>query len=277
LTSTNSRPKEPADNEFSMNLKIDIIIAAKNAELTITETLDSIIRNRATSFIGKVVVIDDGSYDSTAKLAVSYSACLPIKVISLESSVGQSRARNIGIASSDADLLMILDSDDILIEGVIDFVLSEFKTMPDMSLISGEKISFGNWGVDSRQSNFHNTHGELADQIKKGRNPIVHSGTTFTRAWFTKTGGYDEKSFHNEDLHLWHAGLDHGTYLVVELPFIYYRTDRHLRSYRYWLQAEINGSERYRYKEGSHVAILLKLTRPAKYLKYVLGRQIFRR
>ncbi|MDO5741457.1 MAG: CDP-glycerol glycerophosphotransferase family protein [Vagococcus sp.] len=99
-------------------LNFGIIVAARNAEKTITMTLHSLSKQR--SFDGHlyVTVIDDGSQDSTYQRAMAY----PGKDIFYQYEVlhtdgeGVSAARNKGIASLlyKVDWLTFVDSDDVI-------------------------------------------------------------------------------------------------------------------------------------------------------------------
>src|SRR5690606_5731950 len=94
-----------------MDAKISVIIPAYNAANTVTETLDSVARQTRRPF--EVIVVDDGSVDSTAEIVRSFANRLPRLQIIGTPNGGVSRARNAGIAAATGDIIAPLDADDL--------------------------------------------------------------------------------------------------------------------------------------------------------------------
>lgn len=95
--------------------KISVVIPAYQAEKTLTRALDSVLAVRNIPL--EVVVVDDGSVDSTAKFArAAAMADSRVRVISQENS-GRSAARNRGFSEAKGEWVMFLDSDDFLLPG----------------------------------------------------------------------------------------------------------------------------------------------------------------
>ncbi len=85
-------------------MRTAVIIPAYNEERTIGE----IIRvTRQVPFVDETLVVDDGSTDSTAKVAQAEGA----RVISLPENVGKGGAMMVGVNSTDADVVLFLDAD----------------------------------------------------------------------------------------------------------------------------------------------------------------------
>ncbi|MCA6595012.1 glycosyltransferase family 2 protein [Pseudanabaena mucicola] len=90
---------------------VSVLIPAYNAELYIAETLDSAI---AQTWQNKeIIVVDDGSRDSTFAIAKTYES-KKIKVICQGKNLGQTAALNRGLAEAQGDFIQYLDADDIL-------------------------------------------------------------------------------------------------------------------------------------------------------------------
>ncbi len=95
-------------------MKLSIIIPAYNAEKYINECLDSII---ATKKDIEVIIMDDGSKDSTLRICNEYSKKdSRVKVYSKPNG-GVSAARNDCLEKITGDYVMFVDSDDYLLEG----------------------------------------------------------------------------------------------------------------------------------------------------------------
>jgi teichuronic acid biosynthesis glycosyltransferase TuaG len=90
-----------------------VVIPAYNAERYIAETLNSVQCQSFAEF--EVIVVDDGSTDSTLEIVEHYSAVDDrFRVLRLpQRSGGPATPRNIGIAASRGEYIALLDSDDI--------------------------------------------------------------------------------------------------------------------------------------------------------------------
>jgi len=100
-----------------VNPSIAVIISARNAASTIGATLDSLSRQSRREF--QVVVYDDASEDQTFDIASSWSSKLSLSVIRGSERVGPGLGRNLAVAQTDCDLICIVDSDDLLLQGHI--------------------------------------------------------------------------------------------------------------------------------------------------------------
>lgn len=90
------------------HLDCAVIVPAFNAETFIGETLRSI--RAQTLAPAEIIVIDDGSSDSTAEVARSFGE--DITVIQ-QRNQGQGIARSVGIAAAQSEWLALCDSDDV--------------------------------------------------------------------------------------------------------------------------------------------------------------------
>lgn len=105
-------------------LEISIIIPAYNVEKYIEECIDSVLKQKLINF--EILVINDGSTDSTLAKLEKYKGNKNIKIITTKNR-GLSAARNLGIKLSQGEYLLFLDSDDFLIENSLFKVLEEAK------------------------------------------------------------------------------------------------------------------------------------------------------
>ncbi len=110
-------------------VRVSTIIPAYNAERTIAQAIDSALSQ---DFEGhEVVVINDGSTDSTAAILQKYGS--QIQVIT-QSNGGLSVARNAGIRRSSGKYLALLDADDIWLPGKLKKMISALERNPSASL-----------------------------------------------------------------------------------------------------------------------------------------------
>jgi glycosyltransferase involved in cell wall biosynthesis len=90
--------------------EVSVIIPAHNAGHCIRETIESVQKQTLRGI--EIILIDDGSTDSTAELFPEFSANGVICLSQLQS--GASAARNLGLEFATGDYIQFLDADDLL-------------------------------------------------------------------------------------------------------------------------------------------------------------------
>lgn len=93
-------------------MKISVIVAAYNAEKYLEETLDSLLQQSMQDY--EVIVVDDGSEDSTGSILESYKERYSILKVIHQENGGPSSARNTGLGAATGTYVYFFDADDIL-------------------------------------------------------------------------------------------------------------------------------------------------------------------
>jgi glycosyltransferase involved in cell wall biosynthesis len=93
------------------NYLVSVVIPAYNACSTIDETLRS-VRSQSHSRL-EIIVVDDGSSDSTVAIAQMHSDRDPRVKIIRQNNAGVAAARNAGWQSAQSDLIAFIDADDL--------------------------------------------------------------------------------------------------------------------------------------------------------------------
>lgn len=117
---------------------VSVIIPAWNAEAWIVETLTSVIKQTWKPL--EVIVIDDGSTDSTGSLIRRH---FPNVRYIRQKNAGQAAARNKGIAESSGMFIAFLDSDDLWLPEKIEAQMELIQERADISLVFCDYESFG--------------------------------------------------------------------------------------------------------------------------------------
>jgi GT2 family glycosyltransferase len=86
--------------------KVSVIVASYNGERTLKACLDSLERQNYPDY--EVILVDDGSTDTTSQIAAMYPR---VRYIRHERNLGLSVARNTGIAAATGEIVAFTDSD----------------------------------------------------------------------------------------------------------------------------------------------------------------------
>ena len=106
--------------------KLSIVIPVYNVEKYLAKCLDSVTYPGLEDY--EIVVINDGSTDSSLSVAEDYARRFPglIRVISTENG-GLGAARNVGLEAARGEFLLFLDSDDYLREGALPEIMEKLN------------------------------------------------------------------------------------------------------------------------------------------------------
>ena len=97
------------------NNTIAVIIAAYNAEKSISRAIDSVLLDE---LVTQIIIVDDESTDSTLEIAKKYQSLdAKVSVYSTGVNSGPSKGRNIALQHCTTDWVTVLDSDDFIEPG----------------------------------------------------------------------------------------------------------------------------------------------------------------
>lgn len=108
-------------------MKISIIIPAYNVEKYIDSCLTSVVRQDLPLSDYEIVIVNDGSTDSTYTKIVDFAKNYPNIVIINKSNEGLGATRNRGLDESCGEYVMFLDSDDTIMENCLASIYSHMK------------------------------------------------------------------------------------------------------------------------------------------------------
>ncbi|UXX80820.1 glycosyltransferase family 2 protein [Reichenbachiella carrageenanivorans] len=107
-----------------------VVIAVYNGEKYIKESIESVLNQ--TQPPSEIIVVDDGSTDTTAEIVKT----LPIRYFYQQNS-GQSAATNYGIAQSTGDYLAFNDADDLWEPNKLKWQHEAFTNVPELDAVFG--------------------------------------------------------------------------------------------------------------------------------------------
>lgn len=114
-------------------MDVDVVIPIHNGEAYINRALDSILKQTWAPI--NVIVVDDGSEDSSASIVRTYqTAHTNIRLLQTKH-VGLSAARNLGIAAASSTYVALLDCDDYWGPRKLEHQIKYLVEHPDCSVV----------------------------------------------------------------------------------------------------------------------------------------------
>lgn len=166
-----------------IEILISCIVPVYNGERYLKPTLDSILTQTYRSL--EVIVVDDGSTDSTAHIVESYGA--QIRYV-YQPNAGPAAARNLGLGLVHGEYVAFLDADDLWVPHKLQVQLARFEARSELEISLTHIRNF--WSVGSNEIRFaemwpahNNTNALLA-----------------RRYVFDKVGLFDNKFLVGEDI-----------------------------------------------------------------------------
>lgn len=134
--------------------RVSVVVSFLNAERFLEEAIQSVFAQTFTAW--ELLLVDDGSSDSSAEIALRYSAEYPHLVRYLEHSNhcnrGLPASRNFGMGSARGDFIALLDSDDVWLPHKLEQQVAILDSHPRVSLVFGATQYWHSW--EGSKSNF---------------------------------------------------------------------------------------------------------------------------
>ena len=200
------------------NALVSVLLPVRNGADFITDQLDGLARQRC-DWPWELVVVDDGSTDSTRSIVDTYKDRIPNLRCVGTGGRGLSAARNLGVSVANGDLIVSCDADDVVADGWLN---SMVVALGKFDVVGGTR--------ELAQLNSTDRYGDVeqlpALQSSFGRRPFACGATIgFRRSAFDAVAGFDEQftsSFDDVDFcwRVQYAGLSIG---AAEGAVVHYR------------------------------------------------------
>ncbi len=173
-------------------LKISVVMPFYNREKYIAQTIESVLNQTFTDF--EFIAIDDGSTDTSVEIVQQYADKDPrIMLIKNDKNRGISYSRNRGNALAHADLIAVVDSDDIYLPERFAKQYAYMQEHPEVSIVGTHAYVIDEEGVRTGDCI---TYLSAPDEIAKVffyKGPFLQPTTMYRKNVVTEMGGYRDK------------------------------------------------------------------------------------
>jgi len=192
-----------------------VVIPSYNREEIIKKAIDSVLSQSFQNF--EIIVIDNGSTDSTKQIVESYASS-KIKYFFQKGSGSPASPRNAGIRKSSAEWICFLDSDDYWLPNKLEVLNREINTSKNADVFYHyEKMFDYNIGKETILSHKRSLNNMYQDMLENG-NQLSTSATTIRKSFLTSHQLYFNES-HDfdivEDYDLWLRIANKEAYFVL--------------------------------------------------------------
>lgn len=206
-----------------MPVRVSIVIPAYNAARYLARTVESALGQ--TYAEREIIVIDDGSTDTTSALLEGYGTRIRV---AHQKNAGQAAARNHGARLAQGDLLLFLDSDDLLDADLLtqqvallnrfagaDAVYCDHRTIDDAGRITAETGALG----------YPRPSGDILRALLHGPCIVTPGLVLIRRAAFEVSGGFNQTALMRgyEDYDLWLRMSVCGHFIYNPCTLVSYR------------------------------------------------------
>ena len=200
---------------------VSVIMPAFNADKFISDAIQSVIQQTYSNW--ELIVIDDGSSDSTAAILAEAPADERRRVVH-QDNTGLAAARNRGLAESSAPHIAFLDVDDRWHPSYLAEMCAALDKAPEAAAAFAGWRCISDDGSPLPQQMLMSTEqtAQLAIDLK-WRNAILPSALVARRSAVAQAGGFDIELEACEDWDLWLRLIALGSFVAVSQILMEYR------------------------------------------------------
>lgn len=206
--------------------KVQVILPCYNAERYLARTLEAAMAQTFRDF--EILLVDDGSTDGSRAIAERFAVEHPGKLRYLhQENQGHVVARNRALETADAELIAMLDADDVWRPEHLARSVELLDARPEIGLTHAEVINIDaedrELGRPQRERRY--LSGRLFRYLYTRRGHIACTTVVFRREALAKSGLFDPNlaRLGNSDRDLWLRISQHCEIAYIEEPTAYYR------------------------------------------------------
>jgi cellulose synthase/poly-beta-1,6-N-acetylglucosamine synthase-like glycosyltransferase len=213
---------EPRASSAPEHPSLALVIAAYNAQDTLAAALDSVLDQHYQNW--QVLLVDDGSSDSTLSIAQQYAEKDPRIHVQSQPNAGAGAARNAALTLSVADYTAYLDADDRLSPEHMVVMLRLMRDLPGYDIYSSDGLFVAEDGSTTPVFDYGSEVSvELEDLLDEC---VILGGGALVRTDVLHALHGFREHLYGEDYDLWLRALAAGyTHVATPEPlYIYHRS-----------------------------------------------------
>ncbi len=263
--------------------RVSVIIPAYNSAAYTVETVDSVLAQTYRDF--EVIVVDDGSTDSTREALAPYAGCIQYVY---KDNGGACSARNEGIRRARGEYLACLDCDDLWLPEKLEYSLPILEQDPGLGFVCSPCFTIGPTGelIGEVRYPFDQTN---AYMNRLAENFVLAPTVVMRRTCLERVGFFDERIFIPADWDLWLRLSRRFRVGYIDHPLSKYRlasnytlrnADKFVREADYVLEKQLGELGELSTGKKDQLRARLQLTHALLYLKAgepAAARQMLRR
>ena len=190
-------------------MRVSVVMPVRDGERFLVEAVESVLEQTERDL--ELIVVDDGSTDSTPRLLAGVSD--PRLRVLTQEPRGLAPALNVGCSEASAPVIARMDADDVALPDRLERQLAFLDAHPEVALLGGGIVLVDEQG---REFDREPGSGKLA-----GRNDLVHGTIAMRTEAFRSLGGY--RLDQAEDYDLWLRFQERYEVAALAEPVIRYR------------------------------------------------------
>lgn len=200
--------------------RVSVLMAAFNAERTLVEAVDSILKQTFADF--EFIVVDDGSTDATGAILDTYQDAR-LRIIRQATNQGLVAALNSGLEQARGHYVARMDADDISLPERLRRQVEWLDRHPEVAVLATNAIRLDGAGcpIEVMSTPFRSPE-VVGRRLAAGLCPLIHSSVMARRQILQSLGGYRAQFRHAEDFDLWLRVLQSSqVYVLPEVLHLY--------------------------------------------------------
>lgn len=201
--------------------KLSILMPIYNSESYVIECLKSLQYQTFSSW--ELIVINDGSTDSSIKLLKEFGLGNKVKILNNKCKKGIAYSLNRGIKHASGELIARLDADDLCEPERFERQISVFESNPSLILCGSNARIINSGGCVIGKTNVPCSYKEI-QALNLIFNCFIHPSVMLRGAWLKNISQpYDESYTTTQDWDLWNRAIVSGCCINLQDTLIRYR------------------------------------------------------
>jgi hypothetical protein len=200
--------------------RVSVVMPVHNGGPYLEPAVDSILGQTFTDL--ELVIIDDGSTDSTAQVLRRYQMSDPRVRVHHQEKTGLVVSLNRGCGEARAAYIARMDADDVAFPDRLMRQLELLDRHPQVALVGSAVVRIDEAGREIKRNICPTSHAEIVRALAE-YNCFTHSTVMLRADVLAAVGGYREAYLHAEDYDLWLRLSERYELANLGDPLVYYR------------------------------------------------------